>query len=69
MNWQQYDELMQLTQEANDRLTENEGRSGTHYELIALLSKYGVNAWTREEAVELGQKVCDEFIAAQLAEE
>ena len=69
MNWQQHDELQQLTLEAEDRLRGGEGRSGTHYELMNLIGKYGLTAMTREEAVEKGQRLCDEFIASQLAEE
>jgi len=38
----EYDELWQLTEEAAERLISGTGRSGTHYELIALLrSKHG----------------------------
>ena len=62
MNDLEYNELWQLTEEAADRLISGEGRSGTHYELIALLrSKHGVVAMTREESVKLGRKLCIEY--------
>jgi len=59
----EFDELQQLTLEAKDRLS-GEGRSGIHYELIALLSKYGYNPMSREEAIRIGQRLCDEYVAA-----
>ncbi len=65
----EYSELWQLTEEAADRLITGEGRSGTHYELIAMLkTKYGMVAMTREESIKIGRRLCDEFITAQLAE-
>ena len=46
-----------------------QGRSGTHYELIALLRrKHKMTAMTREEAIKFGRKICDEYTTAQLAE-
>lgn len=69
-NDQDYDALWQLTEEAADRLFSGEGRSGMHYELIALLkNKYGITAMTREESVKFGRRLCDEYVTAQLAEE
>lgn len=65
MTDQQFDELQQLVLEAEDRLITGEGRSGTHYELIALLGKYGINALSREEAIQQGQRLCDEYIYCQ----
>ena len=70
MNDTEYDELWQITEEAADRLITCEGRSGIHYELISLLkSKHGMIAMSREEAIKIGRKLCDEYITAQLAEE
>ena len=69
MNDEDYDELWQLTEEAADRLITGEGRSGMHYELIALLRrKYKMTAMTREEAIKFGRKICDKYTTAQLAE-
>ena len=34
----EFDELQQLTLDAKDRLSGGEGRSGIHYELIAVLA-------------------------------
>ena len=63
MSEQEYYELMTITEEAADRLYSGEGRSGVHYELIALLkSKHGVLAMSREEAVRAGRKLCDEYV-------
>ncbi len=65
----EYNELWQLTEEAADRLITGEGRSGTHYELIATLkTKYGMTAMTREESIKIGRKLCDEYMTAQLEE-
>jgi len=61
----EFDELQQLTLEAKDRLISGEGRSGAHYELMALLGKFGYNAMGREEAVQIGQRLCDEYLAAE----
>lgn len=67
MTWDQYHNLQELVDTARDRLLLAEGRSGSHYELIHVLaSEFGRNAWTREEAIQIGQQLLDEFIAAQL---
>lgn len=70
MTDQEYNELWQLTEEAADRLITGEGRSGTHYEFIAMLkTKYGMVAMTREESIKIGRRLCDEYMTAQMAAE
>jgi hypothetical protein len=66
MNEQQYYELQDLTLEATDRLSSGEGRSGTHYELMYLLGRLGIFVNSREEACKVGQRLCDEYIQAEL---
>ena len=66
--WEQHDEIQDLVFVARDRIENCEGPSGTHFQLMHLLKKYGITAMTREDTVVLGQRACDEFIAAQLAE-
>jgi len=69
MSEQDYYELWQLTEEAADRLFSGEGRSGMHYELIALLKrKHNKIAMTREESIKIGRELCVEYEMSLLAE-
>lgn len=69
MTEQDYDELWQLTEEAAERLFSGEGRSGMHYELIALLKrKYDKTAMTREESIKIGRALCVEYEMSIYAE-
>ena len=65
MTREQFDELQELVLEAKDRLESNMYASGSHFYLMHLLGQYKVFAITREQTVEFGQKLCDEWIQAQ----
>lgn len=68
-DWQEYNELESMYEEAKDRIVAGTGFSGIHFHLSHVLRQHGRTAMGRESSVREMKKLLDEFVTAQLAEE
>ena len=66
-NWQEYNELEQLCDEAADRINSGAWASGIHFDLMHILSKHGIRATGREDAVKQTRRLLNEFYMAQVS--
>ena len=67
-DWQEYNELESMYEEAKDRIIAGTGFSGIHFHLSHVLRMHGRTAMGRESSVLEMKKLLDEFVIAQLAE-
>lgn len=59
----QYNELADLTDKAEDRLVTGSGEPGTHYMLMHVLRQsFGIAVFTREDAIKQARKLCNEYL-------
>ncbi len=68
-DWQEYNELETMYEEAKDRIVAGTGFSGIHFHLTHILRTHGRTAMGRESSVSEMKKLLDEFVISQLAEE
>lgn len=68
-DWQEYNELEAMYEEAKDRIVAGTGFSGIHFFLSHILRKHGITAMGRESSVREAKKLLDEFVISQMVEE
>ena len=59
--WEEYNEIEQICDEADDRIKSGAWASGIHFELMNILGKHGIHANGREGAVRETRKLLTEF--------
>ena len=64
--WDEYNELEQICDEADDRIKSGAWASGIHFDLMHILGKHGIRATGREGAVKETRRLLNEFYQAQL---
>jgi len=62
-NIEQYNELAELADAGYDRIYNGTGESGTHYYIMHILqSKYKIPTNSREEAIKVAYRLCNEYL-------
>jgi hypothetical protein len=59
--WEEYAELEQICDEADDRIKSGAWASGIHFELMHIIGKHGIRGCSREDTVVQGRKLLTEF--------
>jgi len=66
-DWQEYAELEELCDEADDRIKSGAWASGIHFDLMHILGKHGIYGGGREDAVKKMRKLLSDFRNSQVA--
>ena len=64
-SWDEYNELEQICDEADDRIKSGAWASGIHFELMHMLGRHGIRAAGREDTITQARKLLDEFMTKQ----
>jgi len=64
--WEEYNELEEMCDEADDRIKSGAWASGIHFDLMHILGKHGIRGGGREDAVIKMRQLLDEFYQEQM---